>query len=475
MTMTAEKIAPLHVGALTLSVDRAVASAQLPAPYGLDWTTFSQQWQVPTMHAVQKLVADSTAPGAWSKWLNLGNDTGLADTIMTYAQSVQGQFDAMVVLGIGGSSLGGIALLNALLHPHWNLLSAEQRQGRPRFHFVDNVDGDSIAGLLDVLNLSRTLVVVISKSGNTAETMSAFLWLVQALRNQGLNDAQLSRQIVAVTDERLGILRPLVDAQGWMSFPVPDDVGGRFSVFSAVGLLPAALCGIDIRAMQTALCEAQEALSVPALLQNPAALGAALQVAFYQQGKPISVMMPYSQRLRYVSDWYVQLWAESLGKKTNTQGETVNIGPTPVRAVGVTDQHSQVQLFNEGPHDKVFTFIEVAKPEHAVTIPEAFPGLTPLNYLVNQRFDTLMGAEFEATRAALTQHQRPSVTITLDAVTPASVAQLLFFLEVQTAIAGHLLGIDPFDQPGVEWAKKATQALMGEPSQAHLIAQIRGV
>lgn len=446
--------------------------SQLGPEHGLH---LEQEFSRYTEHIGQllsRLYASKEQDGAWTKWLKLGHDEALVQEIQAYAQKVHGQFDDLVVLGIGGSSLGGYALLKALRHPYWNDLSTEKREGHPRFHFVENVDSDQIAGLLDILDLRRTLILVISKSGTTAETMSAFMLMKQKL-NETVGSQQARQQIVAITDKEAGILRPLAEREGYQSFVVPDDVGGRFSVFSAVGLLPAALCGIDITALQKGIQDLDRRLQEPDIRQNPAAQNALIQFLFYQKGKPISVFMPYSNALSPVSDWYVQLWAESLGKKVDLDGKTVHVGPTPVRAVGVTDQHSQVQLFKEGPHDKVITFVEVQKPHQSVTIPAVFDGLESLDYLTGKTFEDLMGAEFEATRASLTRSGRPNVTITLPQVDAYHVAQLLYLLEVQTALTGWLLHIDPFDQPGVEWAKKATKALMGEPSLLDLADEIR--
>jgi glucose-6-phosphate isomerase len=380
----------------------------------------------------------------------------------------------MVVLGIGGSSLGGYALLRALLHPYWNQLSDEKRGGLPRYYFVENVDADQISPLFEMLDPKRTLFVVISKSGTTAETMSAFM-VAKAWLERHLDASAVKHHIVAITDAQKGVLRPVAAQEGYQTFEVPDDVGGRFSVFSAVGLLPAALCGVSLKELQRGIQELDKVLQNPDLSKNPAAQGALIQYLLYERGKPISVFMPYSYRLASVSDWFVQLWAESLGKKSDLNGDLVHVGPTPVRAVGVTDQHSQVQLFNEGPFDKVFTFVAVGQPEHDVMIPmDQFSNVEDLNYLNGKPMSKLMKAEFESTRASLTANQRPNMTLSLPKVDAYHFAQLLYLLEVQTAIAGALFQIDPFDQPGVELAKKYTYALMGRVGYEDLIPVARG-
>jgi glucose-6-phosphate isomerase len=451
-----------------------ISTDKVGQAHGLNLPQVFEDYGAQIRDIVSRIYAEKDQPGGWKRWLNLGYDQKLLDELNAYAQSVKGRFSDMVILGIGGSSLGGYALLRALLHPYWNQLSDAQRNGFPRYYFVENVDSDQINPLMDMLDPQRTLFVVISKSGTTAETMSAFMiakdWLEQKLPAD-----QVKQHIVAITDAQKGVLRPVANQLQYQTFEVPDDVGGRFSVFCAVGLLPAVLCGVSLSEIQKGIQDLDKVLQNPDIQQNPAAQGALLQYLLYEQGKPISVFMPYSYRLASVSDWYVQLWAESLGKKHDLQGNVVHVGPTPVRAVGVTDQHSQVQLFNEGPFDKVFTFVSVGKPAQDIQIPaNQFSDVEDLNYLNGKPMSQLMQAEFESTRASITNNQRPNMTLALPQVDAYHVAQLLYLLEVQTAIAGALMGIDPFDQPGVELAKKYTYALMGRKGYEGLIAEARG-
>lgn len=441
---------------------------------GLDLDKVFETYESSVKKMVDNLYALKDEKGGWRRWLNLGYDTDLRQSIEQYAAQVKGQFNDIVILGIGGSSLGGYALLKGLLHPYWNNLSAEQRKHFPRYHFVENVDADQVNGLLDILVPEQTLVIVISKSGTTAETMSAFM-IAREWLEKGLNGQPLQKHIVAITDSATGLLRPLANQEGYQTFEVPDDVGGRFSVFSAVGLLPAALCGISIQDIQQGIQDIDATLKQSSIYQNPAAQAAVIQVLLYKQGKPISVFMPYSYRLAPVSSWMVQLWAESLGKRHDLDGNEIFAGPTPVQAVGVTDQHSQVQLYNEGPFDKVFTFIAVDQPDKDIIIPDnQFKDIKDLNYLNGKPLSQLMAAEFQSTRASLTNNQRPNMTITLPKVDAYHLAQLLYMLEVQTALAGALLNINPFDQPGVELAKKYTYALMGHSAYAHLVSEAKG-
>lgn len=398
-------------------------------------------------------------PGQWLQWMNLGYSEETVWYVKEYAALVENRFDNILVLGIGGSALGGLAVTEALLKPYWNLLSKEQRNNYPRIFFLDNIDADSITGLLEILDLKKTLVNVITKSGSTAETMSQFMIIKDKLERELGDDYR--KNIVATTDKNVGVLKQIAEQEGYKTFIIPDDVGGRFSVFSAVGLLPFALVGIDIDEIINGIKDMDLALKNTDIKENIAAQNALIHFLMdTQKGKKISVMMPYSSRLKYVADWYVQLWAESLGKEKNLNGETVHVGPTPVKAVGATDQHSQIQLYNEGPNDKIINFIRVKKFDNDLEIPKIFE-YTGIGYLGGKTLNDLMNAEADATRVALSDYNKPTVTITLPEINGYYVGQLLYMFEVQTAIAGALYNIDAFNQPGVEQAKNYTYALMG--------------
>ncbi|CDC18038.1 glucose-6-phosphate isomerase [Clostridium sp. CAG:306] len=391
--------------------------------------------------------------------MNLGYQEETVWLVKEYAAMTEGMFENILVLGIGGSALGGMAVCEALLKPYWNLLTPEQRNKLPRIFFLDNIDPDQINGLFYVLDLKKTLVNVITKSGSTAETMSQFM-IVKDRLEQELGD-NYRRHIVATTDRNSGILRQISNEEGYKTFVVPDDVGGRFSVFSAVGLLPFAMVGIDIDALMQGIKDMDLALKNTDIRHNIAAQNALIHYLMdTRKGKNLSVMMPYSTRLKYVSDWFVQLWAESLGKEKDLDGNKVNIGPTPIKALGATDQHSQIQLYNEGPNNKIINFIRVKEFDTTVEIPKIFE-FTGIGYLGGKTINELINAEADSTKVALVDYQRPNVTITLDRVDPYHIGQLLYLLEVQTAIAGELYNINTFNQPGVEQAKNYTYALMG--------------
>lgn len=410
-------------------------------------------------------------PGQWLQWMNLGYSEETVWYVKEYAALVENRFENILVLGIGGSALGGLAVTEALLKPYWNFLTEEQRNNYPRIFFLDNIDPDSITGLLSFLDLKKTLVNVITKSGDTAETMSQFMIIKDRLEKELGDDYR--KNIVATTDKNTGVLRQIAEQEGYKTFVVPDDVGGRFSVFSSVGLLPFALVGLDIDEIINGVKDMDLILKNTDINENIAAQNALIHYLMdTQKGKNLSVMMPYSSRLKYISDWYIQLWAESLGKEKDLNGNTVNVGPTPLKSLGATDQHSQVQLYNEGPNDKVINFIRVEKFDNNLEIPQIFE-YTGIGYLGGKTINNLLDAEADSTKVVLADYNRPTVTITLPEINGYYVAQLLYMLEIQTAIAGALYNVDAFNQPGVEQAKNYTYALMGRvgyEGSAHIIS-----
>jgi glucose-6-phosphate isomerase len=379
----------------------------------------------------------------------------------------------LVVLGIGGSTLGNIALQAALKPATYNLLS-DARRGGPRLFVLDNVDPALVGDTLSLLGrrIKTTLFNVISKSGETAETAAQFMIVRDMLRKK--LGASYARRIVATTDAARGTLHDIAAAEGYATLPVPDDVGGRFSVLTPVGLFSAAMCGIDIDALLAGAAAMKQRCDNPDWRDNPACVLAAVKhLAFTAKGKVMHVMMPYSNRLYLLADWYRQLWAESLGKKTDRAGREVFTGPTPIKALGATDQHSQVQLYREGPNDKLVIFLEVAKHPREVRIPDAFGEVPGLAYLAKARLGKLLNAEKTATEYALAASARPSVTLRFNSITPQSVGEFIYLYEFTTSLAGELLNINAYDQPAVELGKKATFALMGRDGYAELAREIR--
>ncbi len=382
--------------------------------------------------------------------------------VIAFAESVQGRYDDIVVLGIGGSSLGAIALRTALLPTAWNARTTEQRGGRPRLHVLDNVDPRTIGGVLSMLTLSRTLFVVISKSGGTIETMAQYLVVRERLLNAKLD---LARHFAFVTDPAKGVLRAIATRDGIPAFAVPPNVGGRFSVLSPVGTLPAALCGMDVEDLCAGARVVRDATMGVDLEQNAAGLFATLQWrAHAQAGQGMHVMMPYSDALRDLAPWFVQLWAESLGKE---DADGVHVGPTPIVSVGPTDQHSQVQLFMEGPADKTVTFLRVERSADDVPIPRLEQGEKALAFLGGHTLGELLDVECRATASALARAGRPSMTMTLDAADAWHLGGLMMWLMQATTLAGALYRVNPLDQPGVELGKRLANRELGHPDHQH--------
>lgn len=398
------------------------------------------------------------------------------DELLKYKPALS-DFDNFVVLGIGGSALGNTALHRSLKPFQWEFLSREERNGLCRVFVWDNVDPDFLHDQLWLVGLnppsveaSKTVFNVISKSGNTAESMALYLYVRNALEKQGLDPR---KHIVFTTDPEKGILRKISRKEGFKAFSIPPEVGGRFSVLTAVGLLSALAAGIDIEKLFQGAREAKKRLLSTPVAENPAALIALHHLLYYEKGISLSVMMAYSNALYTWADWYRQLWAESLGKRVNRSGQEVFVGPTPIKALGVTDQHSQVQLYNEGKLDKVLTFLEVESFRHRLDIPSMHPEHEGLSYLGNQKFNDLINLELRGTEYALTKHGRPSMRVVFPRIDETHVGEFIVTYEMATTLMAALLDIDPFDQPGVELGKQATYALMGRAGYDALAKEIR--
>ncbi|MFQ6036344.1 MAG: glucose-6-phosphate isomerase [Sedimentisphaerales bacterium] len=372
----------------------------------------------------------------------------------------------LVVLGIGGSALGNIALQTALNSYRYNI-DDKQRRG-PRLFVFDNVDPAQFASFLDWVGdkLDRTVFNVISKSGRTAETAAQFL-IIRKMLLDTLGRNHYVKQVVATTDAKQGTLRKIADTDKLRCLEVPEGVGGRFSVLSAVGLFGAAMCGIDIESLLAGARDMDARVICEDFYKNPAAINAAINYHYYNHGKRISVIMPYSYHLKDMADWYRQLWAESLGKAVNLSGSEVHIGPMPVKALGTTDQHSQLQLYREGPNDKLFTFLQVDNFDKDIEIGPSLDCAPELDYLAGAQLSKLLNSEKQATEYALLQSKRPCLTVIFAEVNAYTVGQFIYLYEVTTSLAGALFDINPYDQPAVELVKEATFALMGKPGDEY--------
>lgn len=395
---------------------------------------------------------------------NLPFQDDLADEILNYSDSVKNRFNDYVHIGIGGSALGPIALQSALNNRYYN----DNQQ--PRMFFPDNIDPDWLAELMEQVDPTKTMFNIVSKSGGTAETAATLLYIMKSLKEK-LGD-NFYKNLLFTTDPHKGLLNQIALENAIKCFRIPDNVGGRFSVLSPVGLIPAAIAGIDIKALLKGAAEMSQLCRNSDVLNNPAFIFAAIHTQYMQRGKNISVMMPYSNKLKDIADWYSQLWAESLGKRYDNNQNVIEVGQTPVKAVGATDQHSQVQLYVEGPNDKVITFIEVENFKSKTVLKNYFPYIEDFNYLEGETLSGLLNSEKKATEIALTNNNRPNLTLKISEVSPENIGALLFLLETTTAFAGELLNINAFNQPGVEEGKIATYALMGRDGYAKKKAEI---
>jgi glucose-6-phosphate isomerase len=370
-------------------------------------------------------------------------------------------FEDVVVLGIGGSGLGTMAVRDALLGPYWNERSDDERDHFPRLHVLDNPDPFTLQRVLDRLDPAKVLFNVVSKSGSTAETMAQYL-VTRARVEAAVGEAHARGHFLFTTDPGRGALRQIAEAEGIPTAPVPENVGGRFSVLSPVGLLPAAICGIDAGELLAGAAWVEKRCATDELSANPAGvLATLLHAADTEAGRPIHVLMPYADRLRSAAFWFQQLWAESLGKARRLDGGTVPTGPTPVASVGATDQHSLLQLLIEGPHDKVVLLLAVGDPGPDVTIPARHPEIPALSYLGGHTLGGLLDAERRATAEALRREGRPNATIHMPRVDARALGAFFMVLQIATVYAGALYGVDPLDQPGVELGKVLTYGLMG--------------
>lgn len=371
--------------------------------------------------------------------------------ILDYLRSIEDKFDTMVVLGIGGSALGNRAVYSAL---------KIELELKKKLLVCDNVDPTMLYDILEQIDWNRTIFNLISKSGTTSETMAAYMIIADVLRKKFPNDFR--QRMIITTDKKKGFLRDIINKEGYPSFVVPDNVGGRFSVLTDVGLVSSAFVGLNIKAMLSGSESMKLRCEQIDLWQNPAYLNGLLHYLYMRQGKNISVMMPYANPLYDTADWYRQLWAESLGKKYNREGKEVFVGQTPVKALGTTDQHSQVQLYTEGPNDKVFTFLTVERFKHDYIIPDIHPDRGEVNFLADKPLSRLLNTERLATEIALTRTGRPNCNIIFPELNEYTLGQFIMMYEVQTVFTGKLLNIDPLDQPGVEAGKISTYAMMGK-------------
>lgn len=377
-------------------------------------------------------------------------DAALPEQILTVAANVRYRFDNLIVLGVGGSALGAKAMAHALLNPIESIPTRMERRGTPRLFICDNIDPDTFGALISQLDWKATCVNVISKSGKTSETAAQFI-VVRDLLEKRFGSEKWKEHVVVTTDPASGPLRAMVICDQLRSFPIPPTVGGRYSVLSAVGLFPAACVGIDIRDVIAGARAVAESLRQLPPEQHPLyQLAAALFLLDTKRAKTISVLMPYAEGLQRFTDWFIQLWSESLGKN--------GCGQTPLRAIGSTDQHAQLQLFMDGPNNKVINIITVGEFRMKLPIPATRePAYT---HLVGHDLGAMLQVEAEATAQALQRTHRPVVRWRVPRLNAQVIGQLIFACEWLTVAAAELCGVNPFDQPAVELGKQLTRDLL---------------
>jgi glucose-6-phosphate isomerase len=381
------------------------------------------------------------------------------ENVLSLAKKHKGKWDDFLLIGIGGSTWGTIAIQAALCHGMWND-NPKLREGFPRFQFLDNSDPEALANVIDGLDPKRTLVNVVSKSGTTAETAANFMSVAGHFK-QSIGDTW-AKHFVLTTDSGKGLLQRIAQENNIDVLNIPPATGGRFSLLSAVGMFPSALLGLDIKE----ILRGAEVITRDTLDQtindNRVMIASALCWKYFDSSEiTVNVLMPYARSLRYVANWYVQLWGESLGKKFNNSKELCHSGSTPLGALGAADQHSLLQLFMEGPADKLITFLRVEKFRRDPIISSTFTEHPEIAYLSGHNMSELINVEQEATAEALLKEGRGSRTITIPEVNEYWLGQLFQFLMLETFINGELMGVNTFDQPGVEAGKLLTYAGMG--------------
>ena len=398
--------------------------------------------------------------------LNLNSPASIK-RLHDFTERIRNNVDAVVSLGIGGSFLGNKVLFDVFCGEFWNTWSKEQRKGMPKVYFSgQNIDTRRTRDIINHIKAMaatteshehrkyKLMLIVISKSGGTLDTMSNFMVMYDAF----LKENNIEVEVVAVTDpnmEKKTLLKQLAVDNGWETFAVPDGVGGRFTVFCEVGLTTAAVIGMDIEKFLEGARHMDEACQNDNIWENPAMLNAALKFAAAQKhGRNIEVMMPYGDYLKSVSEWYIQLLAESLGKKYDKDGKVVNYGRTPLVAVGTTDMHSQTQQHQEGALDKVVQFIKVEKWANDLVIPNAFPKAQKLADISGVTMSEALEVARQSNADALASDGRYSACFSIPELNEYHLGALLYMLAMSVAYEGELSNVDAFNQPGVEAYKR---------------------
>ena len=423
-------------------------------PYLKEEEVLSMQPMVDVAH---KMLHEKSGLGSdFLGWVDLPTnyDKDEFARIKAAAKKIQDTCDVLIVIGIGGSYLGARAAIEMLSHTFHNSLSKEKRK-LPEVYFVgNNISSTYMADLLDLVEGKDICVNVISTSGTTTEPAIAFR-IFKDLLEKKYGKEEAKNRIFATTDKAKGALKTLSDNEGYETFVVPDDVGGRFSVLTAVGLLPIAAVGIDIDEMMKGAKDAQDAYANPCIKENDAYKYAAARNALYRKGKTIEMVVNYEPSLHYFGEWWKQLYGESEGKD--------NKGIFPAAADFSTDLHSMGQYIQEGLRGLFETLISVEKPRHSILINEDKEDLDGLNFLAGKEMDYVNKMASQGTVLAHNDGGVPNMIVTVPELSAYYFGYMVYFFEKACGISGYLLGVNPFDQPGVEAYKKNMFALLGKP------------
>ena len=367
------------------------------------------------------------------------------------------RFVNMVVIGIGGSSLGAKAVFNAIKKEGY--FTSDTKNAA--LYFLENTDPSTIAALLKNIDINKTVFNVISKSGGTVEPSGTFSYILSLLK-QKFDDWR--SRIIITTDPESGLLKEFADKEQIEQLEIPKNVGGRFSVFSSVGLFPLLMSGVNIEELLKGAIEISKKCMSSDLKNNPSFIFAIINYYYFTVKKRnILVFMPYSDVLNDISMWFRQLWAESLGKNKTIEGKKIKSGSTPVSATGSIDQHSQMQLYMEGPQDKLVCFLEAGKIKNNIIYPSGENGFAPAGYLESKTMADLLTAECLGSKTALLKEKRPSVSIKIEEINEFNIGALMQMLMFSTVFEGYMLNINPYNQPGVELGKNYAYGLMGKP------------
>lgn len=379
------------------------------------------------------------------------------------AEKIKSDSDILIVIGIGGSYLGARAAIEMLTNNFHNALDSDKRKTPKIFYVGNNISSTYMTELLQAIEGKDVSLNIISKSGTTTEPAIAFRILrTYVEKKYGVEEAR--KRIYATTDKAKGALKTLADAEGYESFVVPDDIGGRFSVLTAVGLLPIAAAGIDIDAMMKGAADAREVYSNPSLKENQAYQYAAVRNALYNKGKVIEVLVNYEPSLHYFNEWWKQLFGESEGKD--------NKGLFPAAVDFSTDLHSMGQYVQEGRRTLFETVISVEKAKYEINIEAAENDMDGLNFLAGKTMDFVNKKAFEGTILAHNDGGVPNMVLNVPELSPYYFGYMVYFFEKACGISGYILGVNPFDQPGVEAYKKNMFALLGKPGYEEIKAEL---